>query len=172
MARIAEDRVIFAGGVNYLFNHVEDRVFELNLNTLKVSKLPHLINFRFFANIFYHKKQLFVVGGRAYGVEATSVLKECEQFNFEDRVWMPMASLNEPRCQAGQYTLNGKMFIVGGLGSQARALASIELYNEQLQRWELFGFNLPSPLMGVMAVPLDRDRVVFVGGMSGVDDQL
>lgn len=171
-ARISAEKVVLAGGVNLLFNLVEDAVFELNLDTMEVVSLPNMRNLRFLFNFFCLKRHLYAVGGRGYGAEQVSVMRECERYSFAEQKWSPIANLNEGRCQAAQFLINGTMFVAGGLSARAASLTSIELYNEKLDQWEIFGPALPSPLMGLSCLKLRDETVIFVGGMTGADERV
>ena len=56
--------------------------------------LPDMINPRYAHCSIQVDSKLFVIGGRQYGGVDTSILKECEAYDFKAQKWSAIPSLN------------------------------------------------------------------------------
>jgi hypothetical protein len=166
--RISAEEILFAGGVNFLFNRVYEKTFIYNLRTKEIKKLPNMLNNRFFAGFSYYDGKIWAIGGRGYGEDAVAVMNECEAFNFETNSWNLIPSLNNGRCQASSFVLNKRLYIAGGLMRDGKATNTIEVFNSHKNRWELMGIQLSEKLMGFIARPMPDNSLVIIGGMNFV----
>lgn len=166
--RISSEEILFAGGVNFLFNRVYEKSFIYNLRTKEIKKLPNMLNNRFFAAFSFHDGKIWAIGGRGYGEDMIAVMNECEAYSFETNTWNLIPSLNNGRCQTSSFVLNGKLYIAGGLMRDGKASNSIEVFNKDKNRWELMGILLYEKLMGFIARPISDNSVVIIGGMNFV----
>jgi len=166
--RISPEEVLFAGGVNFLFNRVYEKAFTYNLRTKEIKKLPNMLNNRFFGTFSLFAGKLWAIGGRGYGEDLVAVMNECEAYSFDTNTWNMIPSLNTGRCQASSFVLNDKLYVSGGLVRDGKATNSIEVFNQQKHRWELMGIVLHEKLMGFITRPISDNSVIIVGGMNFV----
>ena len=164
--RLDNNRVFFTGGVNYLFNKVYDRCFIYDLKDKKVEKLPNMHRIRFFFSIMSHKEYIYVMGGRSYGNDRESIMADCERFCTKEKAWKIIAPLNKPRCQATSFVFKDRLYVTGGLRSKGVATKTIEIYNEQKDRWEVLGTSLNEGLMGLTSMNFNDEHVILIGGID------
>lgn len=59
--------------------------------------LPDMTNPRYAHCSIQVESKLFVIGGRQYGGVDTSILKECEAYDFKTQKWYAIPPLSMPR---------------------------------------------------------------------------
>lgn len=163
VVRLDAERLVFAGGVNYLFNHVTGKTFEYNIRTSKYRKMGSLINRRFFAQLVLTRGRLFVVGGRDYGNDEIAILGTCEEYNFGTNQWVQTASLNFPRCNFSALVFRDDIFVFSGLTKTSALLNSIERFNFDKGRWEVLGLQVTEDMLGNLSFSRG-DEIVILGG--------
>jgi TIR domain/Kelch motif len=84
--------------------------------------------------------------------------------------WRPIDSLSNRVDSPGVAALEGKLWVVGGLGPppENKAIGTVQVYDPKQGRWEQ-GKELPVPLEHA-AVAADERTVYVVGGMTGPKD--
>lgn len=164
--RIDDKRVLFAGGVNYLFNKVYDRSFIYNLKDKSIEKLPPMAQIRFFFATSIFKDYVYVMGGRSYGNDRESIIGDCERFSIITKTWHNISPLNKARCQASSYVFRDKLYIAGGLLTKGTASKTIEVYNESKKRWEILGTFFKESLMGLISINFKDQHILFIGGIN------
>ena len=82
--------------------------------------------------------------------------------------WLVTGVMHEPRVDHGAALLSdGRVLVCGGrasnLGGTLKPLSSCEIWSPADETWSPAG-ALPAPRTQVAAVPLDDDRIAFIGG--------
>ena len=111
-----------------------------SVETKSWSSFPSVQTPRLEASICYLDKLIFVIGG--YKIDynrytRSSRIAEC--YSLETNLWMALAPMNEKRFGAGIATINGIIYVVGGLSydssSTINFLNSGEYYNPKDNTW-------------------------------------
>lgn len=163
VVRISPDEVLFAGGVNYLFNSVAREAFIFNLRTLKVKRIGDLSYRRFFAKVIMLKDQIIIVGGREYGGDREAILGYCEEYLSHNDKWESFPMLNIGRCNFSFSIHNDKAMVIGGIGTNGKPIETIEVFSPKFYRWELLGLEVPGGVIGHLSVSLSHKLIVFGG---------
>src|SRR5262249_7114002 len=79
--------------------------------------------------------------------------------------WVPLASMPTARQEVAVAQLNGRVFVVGGFGPDNDPVATVEVYDPAVDRWETRG-ALPAPTHHAAAAVV-AGRLFVVGGFSG-----
>ena len=79
--------------------------------------------------------------------------------------WIPLAPMPTARQEVAVAELNGRVFVIGGFGPDAEAVATVEVYDPASDRWET-RVPLPAPTHHAAAAVVDG-RLFVVGGYSG-----
>lgn len=75
--------------------------------------------------------KIYVSGGRSN----TSLLSSVERFDPAKNQWEWVVSMNVARWCHSSCIINGTIYVAGGEGVNENWLASIEKYDEQLDKW-------------------------------------
>jgi N-acetylneuraminic acid mutarotase len=119
----------------------------------------------------YHKATIvndtIIVCG---GVNDTSILSSCEQFNETTQEWYEIASLPKPITYFAMATLNNHAYVYGGYiantGDRCGDTAHVYMYNGST--WKTLNAMLNS-LRQHVALVLDNNRALICGGISSKD---
>jgi hypothetical protein len=163
VVRLDNERLIFAGGVNYLFNHVTSKTYEYNIRTSKYTKMPTLMNRRFFAQIVFARGRLLVVGGRDYGNDSVAIMRSCEEFNFGNQKWEEVGNLNYARCNFTSIVFHNDIYVFSGLSKTSNLLNSIEKFNFKKSSWEVMGLQVKQDMLGNLSLHKGHEIIVFGG---------
>lgn len=163
IVRISGEEVLFAGGVNYLFNSVSSHSFILNLKTLLVRNLGGLSYRRFFAKIITLKKRIIIVGGREYGADREAILGYCEEYIETADKWERFPRLNVPRCNFSISVHGGKAIVIGGIGTNGKPIENLEVFSEKNDRWEMLGMSVRGGVIGHLSVSIYPELYIFGG---------
>lgn len=163
VVRLDEDRLIFAGGVNYLFNHVTSKAYEYNIRTSKFTKIGNLLNRRFFAQIALVRGRLLVIGGRDYGSDDVSILRSCEEYNFGTKAWEETGYLNFARCNFASLVFQNDLYVFSGLARTSQLHNSIERFNFSKSVWEVLGLEVTQDMLGNLGFHKGDEILIFGG---------
>lgn len=84
-------------------------------------------------------------------------------FKVDERfLWTARASMPTPRQEIAAATLNGKIYVFGGLDDQAISLSTVDAYAPRSDTWESRA-DLPIPLNHLAAVTFEQDIFIFGG---------
>lgn len=167
VVRISKDELIFAGGVNYLFNSVRQTTYKFNFKTLKVEKLTGLIYQRFFAKLVFFNNRLIIIGGRAYGPDKEAILNYCEEYDFQENKWVTFPNINISRCNFAATTANNQLIISGGIGLDSKPIRELELFNFAKNRWEILGVKINDGINGHLSFCVDN-QLYFFGAIQSI----
>lgn len=85
------------------------------------------------AAVAIHKNHIWVAGG----MTDTGITDSVEYFNPITGIWTETQTLlRVPRCFARMSSVNGGLFIVGGINVEGCSLASIDIYDEVWETWK------------------------------------
>ena len=79
--------------------------------------------------------------------------------------WVPLASMPTARQEVAVAELNGRVFVVGGFGLDNDPVATVEVYDPAVDRWETRG-ALPAPTHHAAAAVV-AGRLFVVGEAPG-----
>ena len=79
--------------------------------------------------------------------------------------WVEVASLPAPRQEVAVAALGGRVWVIGGFGSTAEPVATVETYDPATNVWETRA-PLPVPLHHAATAVVD-DRLFVIGGYTG-----
>ena len=163
VVRLDEERLIFVGGVNHLFNHVTSKCYEYNIRSSKYTKMGNLINRRFFAQVAFTKGRLLVMGGRDYGGDSIAILNSCEEYDFGLKKWVQMSNLNYARCNFTSVVFKDHIYVFSGLGKSSDLLNSIERFNFEKNEWEVLGLEISQDMLGNLSFHKGNHLLVLGG---------
>ena len=89
---------------------------------------------------------IYIVGGAS-----TRLLQDMVE-RWDGTNWNKVASLNEAREGPGVVGYGGKLYAIGGRGSRG----TVEVYDPELDKWELMDTKVGCPEQEYYAVILDR----------------
>ena len=96
--------------------------------------------------------KIFVVGG--YNDKAcTTLLETCEMFDPEVNQWSLVSSPIAPRAACAMVSFDHHLYLFGGEKPDSSKLDSVERYDVQNDKWEIFG-TMPEKLACVQATVL------------------
>lgn len=163
VVRLDDERLIFAGGVNYLFNHVTSKTFEYNIRNSKYTKMPNLMNRRFFAQSVFSRGRLLVIGGRDYGNDSVAIMRSCEEYDFGKQKWEEIGNLNFARCNFTSIIFKSDIYVFSGLSKTSSLLNSIEKFNFQKSSWEILGLEVTQDMLGNLGFHKGDEIIIFGG---------
>lgn len=166
VARVSDDEVVLAGGVNYSFNSVSQSVFKFNLRTRRVTKLEKMANRKFFAEMVLFEGKLVSIAGREYGNDSVSIMPYCEAYNFDTETWESFPDLLVGRCNFSALVVDESLFVVGGIGGSSQSIDQIELFNRKKNKWEVLGIQLEQGLVGHLVFSRDKELLIMGGNKS------
>lgn len=115
--------------------------------------------------VFDGNDSIYVFGGGNTG-GANSVSYNTYRYSVSAGNWATMAPmLVATRESATARGLNGKIYVMGGLGANG-AIADIQVYDTATNSWSLDA-PLPHPVHGAAAVLDGQNRLMLIGGMDG-----
>src|SRR3989442_666160 len=79
--------------------------------------------------------------------------------------WTPLAPMPTARQEVAGAALEGRIFVMGGFGANAEAVATVEVYDPVTDRWEV-RMPLPAPTHH-LAAAVAGGRLFVAGGYSG-----
>ena len=135
-------KMIVCGGIKHNLTGITAACFEFDLQTLTCIALPDMINYRYTFPAIYCDNKIYVVGGRVYGGDETSILKSCEMYDYATGKWEKIADLNIPRCTSTLITYQSQVWVLGGYTGQYQRSRKIERYNPVTNTWDLMNFKL------------------------------
>jgi non-specific serine/threonine protein kinase len=108
--------------------------------------------------------QLYALGGRW-----DRGLNSVERYDPATDTWTRVPSMNQPRSGFGAAVWDGKVVVAGGeLISPLAIIDSIEIYDPEVNRWELIEATMPVPLHGLPIAIIDDDLYLLGGsGLAG-----
>lgn len=136
------DTMIVCGGIKHNLTGITNQCFLYSFSDHACTKLPNMANIRYTFSIVYNNNKVYALGGRIYGDDNVSLLNKCEVFDFETKVWSPIADMNVPRCTSTALFYNGELWVMGGYTGRYQRSKKIERYIESEDRWELLDFKL------------------------------
>src|SRR3989475_11529696 len=79
--------------------------------------------------------------------------------------WTPLAPMPTARQEVAAAALEGRIFVIGGFGANAEAVATVEVYDPVTDRWEV-RMPLPAPTHHLAAAVAGRRPFVARGGLG------
>ena len=81
---------------------------------------------------------MYAIGGKC-GWNANATMKSVERYNADDKKWLFVSNMNTERYAHAACVMHGKIFVVGGLDGNNRAVKTIECYDPQVDSWSIVG---------------------------------
>jgi N-acetylneuraminic acid mutarotase len=105
--------------------------------------------------------RLYVSGGyRDLPFGADTARAEVWAYDIASDAWSEMPDLPAPRAAHSMVALDGRLYVVGGVGPEP---ATVFAYDPKLERWSALATPLPTLREHLTAVALDG-RIVVIGG--------
>lgn len=169
VCRVDESRIFFAGGISNKLNHISDKACVYNLNTREVKKAGRMKHIRYTFPVVHCNGYVYCLGGREFGGDDDAIMSYTERYCLETSEWEELPKLNIKRCTSNAFVIGGKVYVAGGYHKSKMRTDVIEVFNEQLMRWESFGITLTQPLEASLHVVKDN-LVYFLGGRTTKGD--
>lgn len=126
------------------------------------------------------EEYIYAIGGRKHQnpnegyVQRFGFLSDVERFDTEEKTWEKLADIQVVRRLAFGCTMQGQIFIAGGIGSDGGILQSCELYKILENEWQFISsLNVPRMYGSMMCV---SGKLYVLGGYcepgSCQDDKL
>lgn len=126
------------------------------------------------------EEYIYAIGGRKHQnpnegyVQRFGFLSDVERFDTEEKTWEKLADIQVARRLAFGCTMQGQIFIAGGIGSDGGILQSCELYKILENEWQFISsLNVPRMYGSMMCV---SGKLYVLGGYcepgSCQDDKL
>ena len=102
-------------------------------------------------------QKAYLAGGTIHyydGVSSTAVV----MYDSEEKVWEPLPSMNRARKLCSAAFVDGKLYVIGGVGSNREVLTCGEEYDFERRSWRVIdnmaeGFMINTELLGPTAPP-------------------
>jgi hypothetical protein len=108
-----------------------------------------------------------VVAAGGYGGASTAPLAAAELYDPALAYWLPLPAMNAARAQFSAVALpNGRLLVIGGLGSSGSFLSSTEFYDPVAGGWTTTG-AMANARGRARAVLLPNGNVLVAGGDNG-----
>lgn len=109
--------------------------------------------------------RIYVMGGYVCGGGYLGPTQTLEAYSPATNTWIAVAGMHEPRyAPAATVGADGRIYVIGGSGSPATALASVEAYDPATNTWtELAPLRIPRELAGAAAV---GTQIYVAGGIN------
>ena len=169
VCRINDNELFFCGGINITFQRITSKAFIYNLETREITTLVDMRRMRYTFPMIHHNNCVYVIGGREYGNDQFAIYSDVEKFNFETNEWETVGQLNIPRCTSNAFKIKNRIYVAGGYCRNSKRTDTIEVLNEEENRWELLGFFLASPLEAAFFIKRN-ESIFYCGGRSEKGD--
>jgi len=99
-------------------------------------------------------QKAYLAGGTTDGVLSTAVV----MYDSEEKVWEPLPSMNRARKSCSAAFMDGKLYVIGGVGSNREVLTCGEEYDFERRSWRVIdnmaeGFMINTESLGPTAPP-------------------
>jgi len=157
---------VFLGGghMEEATGHEDSRMFmKFNPNTMKISRLSKMKEYRNYVSLASYKENIYAMGGKdGLGQSLNSV----EMYNINLNQWYKIRPMNIARSNAGAATLNGNIYVVGGLLADGMTPTnSVEVLSPATGEWRYIN-PMKVARYEVKAVVMDS-KLYVVGGRDG-----
>jgi hypothetical protein len=117
------------------------------------------------AAVSHNNFEIYAIGGT---VSQNSALNDVDKFSLFNNTWRAVSPLNIDRNAPGGASLDGFVYVYGGIGDNLVPLTSMEAYNTESDTWTNLAANLLRPRWNLGAVNLCRN-LYAIGGYDIVD---
>lgn len=169
VCRVDHNRIFLAGGISNKLNHISDKAYLYNLNTREVIKAGRMKHIRYTFPVVYCNGYVYCLGGREFGGDNDAIMSYTERCDLRTFEWEELPKLNIKRCTSNAFVIRNKVYVAGGYHRSKTRTDIIEVFNEEMFRWESFGITLSQPLEASLHVVKD-DLVYFFGGRTTKGD--
>ncbi len=105
---------------------------------------------------------IYAVGGRD---SSNIVLPSVERYDRSTRQWTAVASMNSPRWLHEVIECNGFIYAIGGR-TQASILSTMDVYDPQLDSWNISPYTLNIPRIHFAVTKDHSDKIYAIGGID------
>lgn len=161
--RIDQNKVFFAGGISCDHKKILKKTFIYDLNNRTVTKTGSMGYKRYTFPAVFCNGYVYCIAGREFGLDDTAIMRSSERFNLQNFKWEELPDLNVQRCTSNAFVMQNKVFVAGGYIDQKTRTDTIEFFNEDSFKWELFNFKLDSPIEASIHL-VSNSLVYFFGG--------
>ena len=135
-------------------------------------KMPQILPARSNMSAAVLAKSVVVVGGSSR--QQPAGMRRVDAYNVETRTWTPLAPLPEPRLRHGATTINGKIYVAGGVGPPVNAgdlqpKKSLFVYDPATNAWGRKA-DMPAPVYTALQANLSGRLYVYALGNDFTPD--
>jgi N-acetylneuraminic acid mutarotase len=166
-AAVAENRLYVAGGIAQLGATAALQVYDPATDSWR--SLAPMPEPRHHFGIAALDGRIYVSGGyRDLPFGADTARAEVWAYDISADAWSGVADLPAPRAAHVMVALDGRLYVVGGVGAEP---ATVFAYDPKLERWTGLSTPLPTLREHLAAVALDG-RIYVIGGRWGSQGNL
>ena len=165
------------GGLNKYSDLVGNAVLEFSLPRGGVRILPSMHDSRYtFPSVILDNK-LYVLGGRAYGVDQEALMRECEVLDLNNLgdnplrivnpcTWKKISSMFEKRSSHSAFVYKDHIWVLGGYTDLNQRSTLIEKYAPSTDTWHKISFRIQLGFESTHLVASGDDKVLIFGGQN------
>ena len=144
------------GGLLILYDSLNKLFLKRSTNSLYLDVKSSAITFI--------DNSIYVIGG----IKNQRVFSSMYKYSIINEKWTQMASMSIERYEASATVINDyQICITGGANNDYSVISSIEIFNIQVNEWELCEISLKVARRCHNTVSLERDRIILLGGRKG-----
>lgn len=164
---ISEKEIYLTGGINPYTMKTSNRAFVYNAQENTATELASFSQHRYSHIAAVYKNKLFVIGG--FLLESNNenvILASCEflPLGGPAATWTKTADMMHPRACGFHIIYNDKLYVMGGYSGNSKRPKIVEIYNENLNRWDAAEFKIPRGVEYPIICAADRDELHIIGG--------
>lgn len=161
-----ENTMIVCGGIQNNLEKISRDCFEFDLSSGVHRRIPDMINLRYTFPVVYFNDQIYALGGRVYGEDEESVLRDCEVYSFRTNRWTPIKPMKSKRCTGSAFIYNGQIWAIGGYSGNFVRSKHVECYDPRLDFWAELDFKLLQGFENgnIAANPYHPNELIIFGG--------
>ncbi|QHG62580.1 kelch-like protein [Cetacean poxvirus 1] len=108
----------------------------LDQNTKNWIMEPYSRYSHFSASIINYQEKIYILGGMSIDISENVYYNVVERYNYKNKLWEKVASLNVNRTFATASVSNNKLYIQGGYMNN-QAVIEVEIFNEKTNKWKI-----------------------------------
>ena len=163
-AKLNDHEYFLCGGIHHQMDQIMKKTYIFSSESQNAQLMPSMLQERYTFNCVYKNPYVYAIAGRSYGEDNDAILKRCERFSLNDKKWVEMAPLNQARCSAMSFLLKNKIYIFGGYKGNGERENSIEIFDDVLNKWEMFELMLEEGIEASSVEIINENKVLILGG--------
>lgn len=102
-----------------------------------------MINARYAHCAIFVSGYLYAIGGRQYGTDESGLLSACERYDFDNKKWKAIPSMQYPRAAGAVLAYGDHIYVFGGYSGNNNRTRVIETYADGDSSWRKLPYLLP-----------------------------